>query len=327
MNTANRSRQGTILIIVAGVMALLAGMSVAFLARMRNDVEDMVLMNNESQARIMLMAACNYLQEASRVGWESSKGSGEESFGWIDVRDGQLGPKLKATNAPDDSNFPVGSFQRFPMYVMKRPPFAVQLTATYNPIRTPYSPGPVSTGDARFGMPYLINPDPQPVVRNGWNGFPGAGVSATNWNDYENGDSTPRINSVNKSWFRIRRESGATFVVTCGAGGTMGYRDWSEVLATAGASDLFGNSSSLFENLRLSEIRLWYRVEWNPAGLALDYHMLDHSIGRNRDHYMVWPMNASHSTAGHEYRTQMHAVNMAGTILWIQRLIHEPTHW
>ena len=107
----------------------------------------------------------------------------------------------------------------------------------------------------------------------------------------------------------------------------MGFRDWTEVLATTGARALFGDSQSLFDNLRLSEVRMWYRVEWNPTALALDYHMLDHSIGRGRDHYLVWPMNASHSPAGHEYRTQMHSVNMAGTILWLQRLLHEPTNW
>ncbi|HEX3135243.1 MAG TPA: hypothetical protein VHX44_16880 [Planctomycetota bacterium] len=61
--------------------------------------------------------------------------------------------------------------------------------------------------------------------------------------------------------------------------------------------------------------------------MAMDYHMLDHSLGRDRDHYMVWPLNSSHTTGYHEYRTQTHARNMAGTIRWVQRLVTEPTNW
>ena len=89
----------------------------------------------------------------------------------------------------------------------------------------------------------------------------------------------------------------------------------------------FGDDPALFADLLAQEVRTWYRIEWNAACLSPDYHMMDHSLGRDVDHYMVWPPNASHSTAGHEYRTQMHSVNMGGTILWIQRLRVEPTYW
>ncbi len=324
------ARGGSILIIVAGMSALLATLALAFYTRMRSDVEESAITMRESQARIMLMGACTYIQEASRIGWETSAAH-EETFGWIDVRDGSIGPKVTVDEPSDGHRFPVGTARRFPMHALERPPYAVQLTAVYNPIRTPISPEPLPVGHALFGMPYLTKPDPQPVVANGWTAFPGASVSAANFasaNGYAVGDPTPRASSTGKSWFRIYRESGARFVVTCGGGGTLGYRDWlTEVQPSADARAQFGDDPRLFAELAASEVRLWYRLEWNPACLALDYHMMDHSLGRDVDHYMVWPPNASHSTAGHEYRTQMHARNMGGTILWVQRLREAPTGW
>lgn len=325
-----RTRSGTILIIVAGISALLASLTVTFLARMRADAEEMQLVMREAQARIMLMAACNWIQEASRVGWEppgTPATANKETFGWIDVRDNKLGPKFAADNADDPSRFPLRSFKRFPMYVMERPPFAIALTASYNPIRTPHSPDPVPFSDPAFGMPYLRHPDPQPAVDNGWDaGVPdGSTVTAAGFSEWQRGDQRARSSSLDLSWFRIWRESGATFVVTCGAGGTKGFRAWTEMNADEQAE--FSNDRTLFESLRAAEVRLWYRVEWSAAVMGMDYHMLDHSLGRERDHYMVWPINASHSVAGHEYRTQTHARNMGGTIRWVQRLVNEPTHW
>lgn len=332
MSTAmsNNCRSGTILIIVAGISALLASLTVTFLARMRADAEEMQLVVRETQARIMLMSACNWIQEASRIGWTpptANPTDNKETFGWIDVRDNKLGPKFAANNVDDPSRFPLRTFKRFPMFVMERPPYAVQLTASYNPIRTPYSPEPVEFGHAAFGMPYLRYPDPLPAVDNNWNrGAPeGVTVSAARFGEWERGDQRARSTSVDMSWFRVWRESGATFVVTCGAGGTKGFRSWEEMTGNEQAE--FSNDRALFETLKNSEVRLWYRVEWSAAVMAMDYHMLDHSLGRERDHYMVWPINASHSTAGHEYRTQTHARNMGGTIRWVQRLINEPTNW
>ena len=337
-------RQGTILILVAGISALLVCLAAAFLARMRSDAEEMASVMREAQARIMLLAACNWLQEASRIGWEpAAVGAAPvehlETFGWIDVRDGKLGPKYYGDNVDDDSRFPLGSSRRFPMHVLQRPPCAVQLTAAYNPIRTTVSPQPVSESDPLFGMPYLCNPDPQPVVRNGWLASNlGTNVSATltvtesdgtvrnNWASYLAGDPRPRGNSTGMSWFRLFRDGGATFVVTCGGGGTQGFRTWAEVQA-AGQTAAFADDQDLFTSLLASECRLFYRVEWNGACMAMDYHYLMHSRGRDFDHYVIWPLNASHSEGVCEYRTQNHARNMGGTILWIQRLRTEPTNW
>lgn len=335
----NVNRSGTILIIVAGISALLASLTVSFLARMRADAEEMEVVVRQAQARIMLMAACNWIQEASRVGWpppSTDPTANKETFGWIDVRDNKLGPKFAVTTPPtdDDRLFPLRSHKRFPMYVMKRPPYAIQPTVAPNVIRTTASPDPVDVGHPEFGMPYLKYPDPQPAVDNGWTRPDGTLVNAARFNDWEQGDKDPRLNSTGMAWFRVWRESGATFVVTCGAGATRGFRSWSEMTPDERAE--FGNDPGLFATVQANEIRLWYRVEWSAAVMGMDYHMLDHSLGRDRDHYMVWPINASHSESrahrlygggGHEYRTQTHARSMAGTIRWVQRLVTEPTHW
>ncbi|MBA3936015.1 MAG: hypothetical protein H0X38_01005 [Planctomycetes bacterium] len=344
-------RQGTILILVAGISALLVALAAAFLARMRSDAEEMASVMREAQARIMLLAACNWLQESSRIGWEPNPVGGApvehlETFGWIDVRDGKLGPKFYGDNRDDDSRFPIGSARRFPMHVLQRPPCAVQLTVAYNPIPTTSSPNPVSEGDARFGMPYLTNPDPQPVVPNGWlaSNF-GTSVNATltvnepdgttrsNWAAYLQGDRRPRGNSTGMSWFRLFRDGPATFVVACGGGGTLGFRlqDWTSsglpTSMTAADKAQFGNDYELFHNLEANECRLFYRVEWSGACMAMDYHYMMHSRGRDFDHYCIWPLNASSTEGVCEYRSQNHAKNMGGTILWIQRLRSEPTHW
>src|SRR5476651_1933059 len=88
------ARRGAVLILVAGVAGLMVALSVAFLTRMRSDAEENMLIVREAQARIMLTAACSYIQEASRLGYD--QGNHEEAYGWIDVRNGKLGPKATA---------------------------------------------------------------------------------------------------------------------------------------------------------------------------------------------------------------------------------------
>ena len=66
------TRGGTILIIVAGICALLASLTVAFLARSRSSIEETVAFEAEVQARLMLVAACMYVCEASRLGYETT---------------------------------------------------------------------------------------------------------------------------------------------------------------------------------------------------------------------------------------------------------------
>ena len=94
-----RPRQGTVLIIVAGVSSLMAAMALTFLVRMRSDVEESQAIVREAQAHIMKVAACNFIMESARLGWDPKPADGSrspirrEAFGWIDVRVGRPGPR------------------------------------------------------------------------------------------------------------------------------------------------------------------------------------------------------------------------------------------
>ena len=65
-------RHGTILIIVAAISALMASLALTFLVRMRSDVQESETLMREAQAHIMLTAACQYIQEAARLGYDNS---------------------------------------------------------------------------------------------------------------------------------------------------------------------------------------------------------------------------------------------------------------
>ncbi len=348
------TRGGTILIIVAGICALLASLTLAFIVRTRASTEETLLYEAEVQARIMLVAGCTYVCEAARIGYDTAIGNEhEEAFGWIDVRDGSEGPNTRITGGTATSVKPLfspllverrkpggpavrplwpakGSVARCPMYVMERPPYAVELTAVYNPIVTdPASP--------LFGVPYLLKPDPQPVDRV----------------RFMDKDERPRPESVGRSWFRVYREprlsapvspstapplpgdGPATFIITVGGGGTLGWRDYDEALA-AGSNYAaeFNNDQSFFETLRAQEVRMWFRIEWSPTvassmdhNIANSWRLLDNTPPDNKTHtyediFVSFPMNVSDSV-----RTQAHAHNMCGTIRWVQRLRKEPTEW
>jgi hypothetical protein len=318
------SRGGTILIIVAGISALLAGLTVAFLARMRSSVEETAVFEAEVQARLMLVAACSYVCETARIGYDTTTGNEHvEAFGWIDVRDGSEGPNTRGTTAttivplfrpdlversrpgsPDRPAWPAkGGVARCPMHVMTRPPYAVELTAVYNPIVT-------DSASAAFGVPLLKNPDPQPLMKTSA-GFMGK-------------DETPRRESVDRSWFRVYRDGPATFVVTVGGGGTHGWRDYGEALAAGPQYTAeFNNDPQLFELLRSQEVRMWYRIEWSPTVATSEVHNIKNAWNYGpEDHFVSFPMNVSDS-----FRSQSHAQNQGGTIRWVQRLRHPPSVW
>lgn len=330
------TRGGTILIIVAGICALMASLTVTFLIRSRSSIEETAAFEAEVQARLMLVAACMYVCEASRIGYDTSSGPNHvEAFGWIDVRDGSTGPNTRGSGptgattivplwdptlversrpgppdrpkwpAPPPSGSPTawGSVARCPMFSMERPPFAVELTAIYNPVNSD-STSPL------FGLPLLAKPDPLPAAK--------AGVAA-----YKSADPTPRRESTGRSWFRVYRDSPATFVITVGGGGTMGWRDYDEVLAAGPQYTAeFNNDRVLFEMLRAQEVRMWYRIEWSPAVANQMDHNIRNAWNVNENHYFSFPMNVSDS-----FRTQAHGRNQGGTIRWVQRLRHEPSKW
>ncbi len=316
------NRRGTVIIVVAGIAALLAALGLAFVGRMRVDVEETAEVEREVQARIMLVAACTYVLEAGRIGYDvPGTPDHEEAFGWIDVRDATAGPKLVDDGVADDSRWPIGSAQRFALHVQRKPPCAVRQDVTYNPLRTQWTSDPLPPGDAQYGRPLFANPDPQPAIGNGW---PSA-VSDTNFADYLRGDPSPKARTVGRAWFRLYRDEAARFVVTCGAGATHGWRDWAELDAAGHAAD-FQNDRVLFEALRVAEHRRWYRIEWSPAvtpPLATAQSWM-HAEESNADNYIWRPYNASRNGDSHgqsQFRAPM------GTIRWVQCLREAPTRW
>ena len=100
MTAHSQLRSGTVLIIVAGLSALLASLALAFLARQRSSQQETIWFEQDIQARIMLTAACSYIAEGSRIGYDNLLGPNHiEAYGWIDVRDGSVGPNTRGAQA------------------------------------------------------------------------------------------------------------------------------------------------------------------------------------------------------------------------------------
>lgn len=128
-------RQGTVLIVVAGLAALLLTMFLVLTRQVRAEVTDGVLVQRDAQARIMLTAALSFILEAGRLYGD------QEGFGWTDVRDGSIGPKGPLTTdgaIPSSTPFlPEGAVLRVPMFAWKMPPCAVKPIVPYNPLLIP----------------------------------------------------------------------------------------------------------------------------------------------------------------------------------------------
>lgn len=325
-----RTRDGTILIIMAGLCALLASLGLAFVMRMRGDVDNGLVVLRHAQARVMLVAACQYVMEASRLGVRNASGGYGEGFGWVDVRDGYMGPRgaddpignlhgiasaadrealrAAATTAARNAligdgmtpgrrpspNFPIGTVGRFPMYAWTRPPSAV----------SPRQPNPIETREARpeFGMPLQRSMDPV-----AWGRQPGE-TPTLSFSEWRTGDPAPLPGTQNLAWFRVYRDGPATFTLTCGAGGSAGFKDWPEVDAGS-RSALFGDDESRFLDTVASEVRLWYRIEWSAAVAAGTRNTYEDDYFR------------------HNQTVQVNTVSSGGSILWIQRLLAPPTRW
>lgn len=335
---AARNRDGTILIIVAALSALLAAMSLTFLVHMRSDVEESQFVLQHAQAKIMLAAGCNYIQETSRIGWDRSKDSGavsppipvvnglrihEEAFGWIDVRNGRPGPLNRAEQSlvgnVSSSEWPnIGTHVRCPMFVRTAPPYATRLNTGYNTMETK------DPSSADYCFPLLRYPDPQPLDNlNDYDPTAPGSVSAARYTQFTQGDPRPLAHTVGRSWFRVFRDGPATFIITCGTGGTLGYKDWLEIPT---ADRNYFNDITFFNMLKHAELRLHYRVEWSAAGVETSFQNLQHEIARTHDHYESWPPNASHAWSSSR-RTQTWIKSPVGSIRWIQRLATEPKFW
>ncbi len=167
------------------------------------------------------------------------------------------------------------------------------------------------------------------MTGNGWRrdpADPAGSVDGARFSEWEAGDRAPREASLGLAWFRLLREpGGATFLVTCGAGATMGYRTWAEVQADPDPTgrSLF-QSAELFAAISQDEVRLWYRIEWSPAIMAIDTHLAWHHGGAF-DHYEQFPLDMSVRTSDPWGQLVHH--NLGGTIPLIQRLRYEPANW
>ncbi|MDA3959759.1 MAG: hypothetical protein PF961_03140 [Planctomycetota bacterium] len=371
MNQGNHHRGGFLLIVVLAFMVLSAVLAIAFVTRARSASANVAVSLQQAQARVMLSAACSYICEASRVGWDLSAYSNptwsqrypsvndpndpnnlihERSYGWVDVRDGQLGPKtkdydgdgafdLRYSNALsiDSSNdgsadrpaWPaVGSVCIAPMERLQRPPYAISQDVAPNAISTDPS-------DPLFGVPVLRKPDPVPL------GFDASDTVAQRWDQHRQGDVSIDPASSGLAWFRIFRDGPATFTITVGAGGSRGYRDWDEVCGL-NAENEFGGDQGLFDLQVAQEVRLWYRVEWSPAVGGVDVRYLmkayDSTAESEKPKHYTFPTRKRHGPIN-EYPNiapvpasrarvptaapWVTTVNQGGTIAWVQRL-HTP---
>ncbi len=295
----NQARHGAVLIIVAGLAAVLASLGLGFVLRMRSDAEEGRWLVQETQARLMLNAALQYVQETARLGWDDpSTPEPEEAFGWIDIRDGRLGPcgplgqRLFSLGAYPD----VGRTARCPLAVMRRPPFAISQDFNRNPMVL----------DASLGWSDILsvrNRDPLPAIID-----PIA---------FAVGDRAPRF--IGLGWFRIHRLTPARFVITCGAGATAGLRDWNEV-QLVGAEAQFG-TREVFDEARRGEPVMWFATEWSAA---VGYNALYH-YRADSDPIGFRLNEVGHPAIGDNERPNSR--QFAGTFSYIQRLRDEPAAW
>lgn len=426
------NRRGALLIIAVGLSAIVASLVLAFIVRARLDSEESRATTQSFQARIMLAAACGYILECSRVGWdlpgtltadEQTLGRTtwvqhyqartldrppmhdgqqmgvvgwphdpnseilrhpgllaaisldptwpafphdldnrihEEAFGWVDVRDGSIGPRTldydgkpefesdttgfdvrfnirwngnrdgsdylvedsTGDGNPDRPAWPaVGGVARAPMEVFERPPHAISLEAAPNAIIN-------DPAHDWFGYPLLHRPDPQPAVIVSEQTT--AAAVRARWDDLRTGSRVARPESRNLAWFRVLRDGPATFVVTVGSGATYGYRDWDEVRAGGSVAEArFGGDRTIFEDLLAAEVRLWYRVEWSAAVLVTpSIGAVGHDIPKFGTVSKWATFSSERSAAGPRATAPWsHYRNHGGSIRYIQRLRFPPDRW
>ncbi|HYE04344.1 MAG TPA: hypothetical protein VEL07_02380 [Planctomycetota bacterium] len=326
-----RSRRGSILIIAAGIAAIVAALALACVSRVRADAEEVHAFLQDVQSRVMLTAALQYVQETARLGWDDPAPSGrfaddfehEEAFGWIDVRDGQAGPRLRDGRWPagialsdglgNGPAFPAagGRAARCPMHPLRRPPFAVRPATVGNAIRS---------DDLSLAWKDLVGyqrPDPERIGT---------------WSEFIAGDRRPDPAMEGRAWFRVRRHrivatdsddpttwtSPARFLITCGAGASLGYRDWDEVVAD-GATAIFG-SRDVFDDIRRHESIQWYEAEWSPA---VDAHRFYRHMWQSC--YRMTNIDAVSRPTYNGWYGFSHW--QGGTFAYIQRIFAEPSEW
>jgi hypothetical protein len=340
-------RRGVVLLMVSAIAAMLLALTVAFLARMRGNATEAGHVVADGQARAMLHAALGYLAESSRLGWQRDAAHAR-SWGWTDVRDGSIGPRYDDGSAAWDearwaggvpdwnpsggagqacyAAWPApGAFLRAPLYVMHQAPFALQRRYAHNPVA--YDGG---GGAHRWLQPTFGELDPLPAQT-----------------DFRLGDPEPRLGSAGRAWFRLYRERAVDhdgrsdgagdpdsvdlgadhgiFIVTCGAGGTLGYRSASEAPSGTFGGDA-ASAAAVFERLRAEERLLWYRVAW--SGWAPDVAGEQGRWNRKGELRPLPPLTGL-DPAWNDDNSRSGSLQMApfGTFRFIQRLQQEPPRW
>jgi hypothetical protein len=225
-DAASETRAGAVLIIVVGISALLLVNALVFITYMRGSVGEVEQVRRTMQARIMLYAACNYIQESARIGW------GGEAYGWIDPRDGSAGPRGHSTPAAPlgvDLGLPAGpvwpnegGVVRAPMHVLHKPRYAIADRYAYNPTPGSSSEAQAQNGNqadfrryARFGYadpwPAGMLPDYQQTgtaaqAFDGSLALPPAALTRSPEDLYQWQDDRPVAGTAEMAWFRVYRE-------------------------------------------------------------------------------------------------------------------------
>jgi len=219
-----------VLIMVAGLSALLLSLAVAVLASTKALNEPSLIVLAEAQNRITLGSALTYLQETSRLGWGTNPG--DHAYGWTDVRDGEIGPRgprdasgtINRLGWSPGGNFPApGGVLRGDLYAWRLPPYAISQEVAPNafkltdadaaqaawapivgaePVIREWNDGsPKRTDSARpFWQRAVAD-----TKTNGTGGYVTQPVMGT-WNEFAAGDQRPQAESVGRTWFRIYRE-------------------------------------------------------------------------------------------------------------------------
>nr|MBA3846739.1 hypothetical protein [Planctomycetota bacterium] len=155
------NRSGAVLIVISGISAIVATLALGFLVRARDDADEGRALVAETQSRLMLYAALQYVQEGARLGWDDpGTDEHEEGYGWIDIRDGRFGPCGRLGQPLfQPGAFPaLGTVARCPLTLLDRPPFAVSMELANPMVLDASLPWNQILGRTR--------PDPMPAIND-----------------------------------------------------------------------------------------------------------------------------------------------------------------
>lgn len=226
-------KSGSILVLVAGLSALLLSLAVAVITSTRAMDGASAKVISDAQTRVALIAALNHLQETSRLGWG---GTGADSrllhaYGWTDVRDGEAGPRgphglapsphLRLGWTPGGAYPAPGSVFRGDMFSWRTPPYAMRQTIRPNPynllpedtLRDAWEPviglplNNLAGNDGREQWAKLYGDRALDAARAVGNRGRASQPIADTWAEFEAGDKRPDPMSIGRVWFRIYRET------------------------------------------------------------------------------------------------------------------------